>query len=141
MAKQQTYKIGPIEATMSTKTGAREEAERRAAKALGGSYEPFYGTLGDARLFVWREPESGWTYKIVHPGDAEGGDLSGCVAFGGDVSRDRWYVIASATLHMLDLYWDRRDETFPAWADGQARLEILDRDRVASMPAPHMQSA
>ncbi len=140
MAKQVEYTIGPITTAMRTKTDARECAERRAAEALDGDYSPYHLDLFGATLIVWREPMTGWSYKIIHPEDkAEPGHtLRPCVYYPDDEKNNRRSVVFLAVEHLTDLYWDRDPESLPdsPIVDIAIVAEIQYRDTLRSDPVP-----
>lgn len=136
MAKGITYEIGSVSATMPTKTLARERCEAKAAAMIEGSYQPFTLQLFGASLFVWREPETGWSYRILHPDQEKAGHLLGSVMYPEDIANDRRRVIDMALEHFLDLYWDRDEMTWPTeWADIAIRSEIEYRDNLRAKSA------
>lgn len=65
------FKIGlHLEVAGSNKTEARANAIIAAARMIDDTYSPFLFTDRMHTLLVWREPQIGWTHKIIWPLDS-----------------------------------------------------------------------
>jgi len=67
VAKEVEYKIGPVIGIGRNKTLARENAEQQAEKMLSGAYMPRYMYWRGTITVFTREPQQGWSYRIIWP--------------------------------------------------------------------------
>jgi hypothetical protein len=107
---------------------ARAAAQEKARVALSGSYTPHLVAWRGSVALVWREPESGWVYRIVRS-DGEpikSGDVWGCSCRG----EDRKAVIQGAAFHLAQNEWVNTDGvTVPPIVPEDRRREFLDTVR------------
>lgn len=96
------YGIGMIARNGRNKTDARNNAEEAAREALSGTYQPFFAKHEHMVLFVWRRPDTGWTYTI---NDIQQ-DTAHCNLDGQCISADdRDACIEHAMYHLATLIW------------------------------------
>jgi hypothetical protein len=74
---------------------AKQEAARKIESALSGSYSPRFLRHADMLAFVWREPMSGFVYRIVYA-DSNAGALYG----NGGAGDDEITATRAAARHM-----------------------------------------
>ncbi len=85
---------------------AKLDAARKVTAALEGYWTPTYILWRGQRAFVWREPQSGWVYRLIHD-DTETGHTHGSTC-GAD--NDEKSAVLSAKRHMATLDTDAPEE-------------------------------
>lgn len=76
---------------------AKQDAARKIESALSGSYSPRFLRHADMLAFVWREPMSGFVYRIVYA-DTNAGTLYGSCENADEIATTR-----AAARHMAQL--------------------------------------
>jgi len=80
-------------------TEARADAGRKIAKAIRGSYDPYYLHLGRESAIVYRTPLYGWSYALLD--NRESGTV-----FGTTMGEPFEETLQSARKHLAQLAWD-----------------------------------
>ena len=93
-----TIRYAGVEGTGKNITEAKQDAVRNIESALSGDYTPYFLRLGMHQALIWREPETGWVYRVI--GDASGFLYS--VATAGDFKS----ALAYAKYHIAQNAWN-----------------------------------
>lgn len=136
MAKQQTYAIGPVVGTGATKTGAKADAEHKAARWLTEvDRDVRFVIVGDEMSAIWSSGPDQWTVKNVMSGGIARRQV-GCSLTDGPLEK----IVRRTAYHLAQNVWDGSDRPHPEaedmftateWADWKSWIRFQRRYQVA----------